>query len=192
MTTKLRAYAHSLGIASPSACLKPAASSPSGNVMSNANSVIAMANTPSDSARNRAAPTLSSCTRWWPLTPLTLRSHDRNCPDLEYSSRRSPRCGKVMTSEVVEGASSGYAAHTAEEPPAAAGVGLRNRHRHRQAARPGPRRHLPHDRLAAPLRQPRRSPRRLLADGLRACTLCQSDTQLHIIDLAPPNQGRGR
>ncbi|WP_435806943.1 DUF6233 domain-containing protein [Streptomyces canus] len=26
--------------------------------------------------------------------------------------------------------------------------------------------------------------RRLLADGLRACTHCQPDTQLHIIDLA--------
>ncbi|MEU0414527.1 DUF6233 domain-containing protein [Streptomyces griseorubiginosus] len=32
--------------------------------------------------------------------------------------------------------------------------------------------------------------RRLLAEGLRACTHCQPDTQLHIIDLA--GRGRGR
>ncbi|WP_020124721.1 DUF6233 domain-containing protein [Streptomyces canus] len=48
--------------------------------------------------------------------------------------------------------------------------------------------HAGHCHMIGSRRRPisRDEARRLLADGLRACTHCQPDTQLHIIDLAAP------
>src|SRR4051795_10175574 len=179
MTAKLRAYAHSLGITSPSACLKPAASSPSGNVMSNANSVIAMTNTPSDSARNRAAPTLSSCTRWWPLTPLTIRSHDQNCPDLETLIAKT---SQVRQSDDLRGRRGGIVqlcrTHGSKSRPRPPGwvveVGI-------GTGKPPVRVRAGTCHMIGPRRRPvsRDEARRLLTEGLFACTRCQPDSQLH-------------
>ncbi|MFD5407531.1 DUF6233 domain-containing protein [Streptomyces griseorubiginosus] len=48
--------------------------------------------------------------------------------------------------------------------------------------------HAGHCHMIGSRRRPvtRDEARRLLAEGLRACTHCQPDTQLHIIDLAAP------
>jgi hypothetical protein len=52
--------------------------------------------------------------------------------------------------------------------------------------------HAGHCHMIGSRRRPvsRDEARRLLADGLRACTHCQPDTQLHIIDLAPGRRRR--
>ncbi|MFF7551024.1 DUF6233 domain-containing protein [Streptomyces canus] len=96
-----------------------------------------------------------------------------------------------MTSEVVEGASSGYATHGRRSRPRPPewvfeiGIGT---------GKPPVQVHAGTCHMIGSRRRSvsRDAARRLLADGLRACTHCQPDTQLHIIDLAPPTGPRAR